>query len=151
MLKNIFLFILIFFVLYILSIFKAPDLASSIEQSLGIQWFNAFVINFKETFDDIVTNFPTQDELKNAYETAQSWALEFKDNFENWLNITKDKIDTIRETLSWAEDTISDIKENIDAAKDFYDANSWTIDDIKNTIDTISEISQEITNTWTNN
>jgi hypothetical protein len=148
MIKNLLLYILIFFVVYIVLIFNVPQIAWVIENTLWINWFNQFVLSFKWTYDETVTKVPTETELKDAYNTVYSWAIEFKDNFDSWIEITKDKIDDFRTILSWAEDTYNDIKNWINDAKEFIETNSWTIEEIKEVIDTVSETSEILTNTW---
>ncbi|MDR2411962.1 MAG: hypothetical protein LBD88_05405 [Candidatus Peribacteria bacterium] len=72
MIKKILWFLVIVFVLYILLIFTYPNLADKIENKLGIKSFNEFIRNFKTTLDDICTNLPTKDEVKNAYNKTLS-------------------------------------------------------------------------------
>jgi hypothetical protein len=72
MIKKIFWFLVIVFVSYILLIFTYPSLADNIESKLGIKPFNEFVRNFKATVDDIYTNLPTKDEVKDAYNKTLS-------------------------------------------------------------------------------
>ena len=149
--KNILLSILILFIIFILLIFKAPVAALKIENILWINWFSEFVLSFKWTYDETVTNIPTKSELKNAYDTVHSWAIDFKDKFEDWLNITKEKIDTVREKVWEAEDTYNELKWTYDEVQEFIDTNSWKIEEIKEVIETVSEITETITNTWETN
>lgn len=152
LLQKIGWFLIIFFVSYILSIFKAPILASAIEKVLWIEWFNEFILSFKSTYDDAVTNMPTKDELKNAYNVVHSWAVEFWENFEIWVDYTKKQIDWIRETLSWAENTYNDITDWYLKTKDYINTNSWVLQDVRDTIESFSGITESLTNsgiiTW---
>lgn len=151
MLRKIIWSIILFLVIYILLIFKAPGIAWVIENIIWINWFNNFILWAKSTYDETVTNIPSKDELQNTYNTVQSWAIEFKENFEIWVEITKEKIDAFRATMSWAESTYNDLKDWFNDAKDFIDTNSWIVDDIHNTIKTLSGINEALTITWETN
>lgn len=132
-------------------IFKIPQIAWLIENILWINWFNQFVLSFKSTWDDIFTNIPNNNELNDAFDNVYSWALDFKTKFEDWLGVTKDKIDWFRETASGIENTYNELKDTYDKAKGFIESNSWTIDDIKEVIETISDRANIVTNTWETN
>lgn len=149
MLQKLLLFILIFFIVYIISIFKLPILAWSIEEVLHIKWFNEFVLKFKETYDKTFTDLPTKNDLKNAYNTAQSWAVEFWENFMIGVDYTKEKIDNFRNTMSWVEDTYSEVKEWYIKTKEYIDSNSWVIQDVRDTIEALSWVTEKLTQSWT--
>jgi len=149
LLQKLIWFFIIFFISYILLIFNSPTIAWAIEKVLWIGWFNNFVLKFKWAYDTTVTNIPTKDELKNAYDIAHSWAIEFWENFKMWAEFTKDKIDWYRETLSWAEWTYNEVKDWYNEIKDYVNTNSWMIDEIRNTIETFSWITDSLSNTWT--
>lgn len=148
MLKNLLLFIIILITLYLLAVFNAPNLANNIENIIWIEGLWNKITNFKSTTDWVVTNIPSREEFNKAYDDFYSWALEFKDNIETWADITKDKINTIRETVWWSQETYEDIKEWIKDAKDFIDSASWVINQTKDIIEDVSEINTIITNTW---
>lgn len=141
MVKKILLSILIFFVVYILLIFKAPIIAWSIEQLLWIKWFNDYVIWLKSKLDKTVINIPSQSEV-NIYDSIQSWALDIK----TWIDYTKDKIDWFRKTMSGVDSTIKEINDWYDKTQDFINTNSWVIEDARNTIDSYSWITEKLTN-----
>ena len=151
MINKILLSILIFAVIYILLIFKVPTLASIIEDTLWIKWFNEFIIWSKWTYDDTITKLPSAEELTGSYSEAYSWAINIKENILEWADYTRDKIDWFREAMSWAEETYKDIKDWIDTAKDFIDNASWALNDTKELIDNVSVIKETLTNTWTTN
>lgn len=137
MIKKFILFSLIIFILYILALFKLPQFTSIVWNIAWLNWFNEFVLSFKSTFDKTVTNIPSQEEFIE-------WSLELKENVINWVDVTKDKIDDIRETIKWAESKYNDLKETYDETKEFINTNSWKIKEIKETIQKISNL----TNTW---
>ena len=128
--KKILSFIIIIFILYIISIFKVPTLANEIEKLLNIQGFNQQVINIKKKLDNFWAKVPTKDELQNYY----SWAL-------NSIEKTKQNIDNIRRKADELEKTYNTTKEKIE--------------DIKQTVEKISEVGKNInnimSNTWTVN
>ena len=144
MIKKLLLSGLILFIVYILLIFKAPEIAWTIEKLILIDWFNEFALSFKSIFDETVTQIPSSEEFL-------SWTIDIKNTVIDWVNTTKDKIDSFRETMSWAQDTYNDLKNTYDEAKDFINSNSWKIEDIKEVIETISNITETLTNTWETN
>ncbi len=90
---------------------------------------------------------PTKDELKNAYNALHSWAIDFKENLDMWVDYTKKQIDEIRGSLSWAEDTYNDFTDWYNQTKDYINTNSWVIQDIRDTIEGFSGITDSLTNT----
>lgn len=132
--------LVIFFVLYIIAIFKAPIIAKNIEKNLHIDGFNDFVINFKSTFDGIYTDLPSAQEFIEAYHWALSWAIKIKTDVINGAIYTKGKIDSVRETLSGAEDMYN-------KTVDFIDDASQKLEETQKVIDAV----QNITSTWANN
>ncbi|MFK7780567.1 MAG: hypothetical protein QM490_05545 [Candidatus Gracilibacteria bacterium] len=149
MIRKLLLSILIFFTVYILLIFKAPIVAGAIEKVLGIKGFNEFILGFKSTFDDTVTDIPTKAELRNAYDAIHSGALNFKENFDIGVDYTKKQIDEIRETLSGAEDTFNNVKDGYENIKEYIDTNSGVIQDVRDTIEAFSGITEKLTNSGT--
>jgi len=141
MIKKLILSLIILFIWYVLLIFTLPSIASWIENLLGINWFNNKIIELKEFFNDKSTSIPKTDEIL-------SWAIDFKNNVINSVDTTKEKIDSIRKTMSWVENTYNDIKNWYDDVVNFIDTNSWKIDSIKTTIQQISDIKENLTNTW---
>lgn len=117
MVKKLMWMFIIVIVSYILLVFNAPSVADWLERALKIEWLNEKIINFKKTFDEIVTKVPTKEELDWVYNQAK-----------DWIDTTKEKIDIIRwkageykdkydETIEYIEETtdkISWIKEDIE-------------------------------------
>ncbi len=147
MIKKIFLFILILFVLYILAIFKAPELAGHFEKLLKIEWFNQSVIDFKKKLDEIYTTIPTKEEIKNTYEQTMSWAIELKEKASSWTIELKNKIDNVRLSVSWSIDKYEWIKSDIVETKEKMES---TVETIKNTSDAINDFSENLksTSSW---
>jgi len=155
MINKLFWFIIIIFVLYILMIFKMPVIADKIQTWLGFNWFNEFVIDFKNSMDSFFTRVPTKEELKEWYNSTLSWAVDFKNDVVTWVNDVKDWIDSVRWTLSWAVDTYNDVKETVIDTKETIDSTVETIKDtsesLKDTAEKINSISNSISSTWITN
>lgn len=144
MVKKILWFFLIFIILYILAIFKAPALADNIEDLLKINWFNNSVRDMKSALDDIYTNFPSREEVLNTYNKTLSWANDLKQKAWSWTSQIKNTIDNFRLSVSWSVDKYEWIKDDILETKQKMDQ---TVDTIKNTSDAIWEFWENIKNT----
>lgn len=150
MISKILWFFVLVFVTYILLVFYSPKLASTIEKTIWIEGFNEYVLSLKRTYDNTVAKIPTAEELKNTYNSFSSWALEYKQRLQAWLEFTRDQIDAIRSAASWAEEKINSIK-------GFVESNSGNINNFKKLVDW-EQINQELitkdllriieTNTW---
>lgn len=150
--KKIFSIFLILIVSYILIIFKLPNLATYIWESLWIEGFNEFVIVVWEKYNQVVTDLPTQEEVLETYNSTVSWAIEIKDTIVDWLETTKSYVDNIRLTLSWADETIDDISTTISELKENYDDTVeiiWdTMEDINNLKENVEIIADWLSSTW---
>lgn len=146
MLKKIFWWFILIVILFILSIFKAPDLAKSIS---WVIWFPNLSINiyeFKWRFDTAVTNIPTKEELEFKYNETLSGAIELKWKIIDWVQTTKETVDDLRETLSWAEQKIEDLKDTYNDAKEFVDEASKKIDEAKKIIEDTNKVINDVQN-----
>ncbi len=144
MIKKILWFLLIFVVLYILAIFKAPVLADSIEDLLKINWFNQTVRDFKTSLDNIYTNLPSKEQVIDTYNKTLSWANELKEKAWSWTKQLKESIDNVRLSISWSVDKYEWIKNDIIETKQKMDQ---TVDTIKSTSEAIGEFWENIKNT----
>ena len=142
--KKLLLLFVIIFTLYILIIFKLPVLDDAIGKSFWLENFNSFVLSFKTQVDMVSTDTPTKDELIDTYSKAFSGVMDLKNDIVNGVDVTKDKIDSVRATLSWAEKTYNDLKETYWDAVEFIDEASKKIDEAKKIIDAV----QTVTNSW---
>lgn len=133
--KNLFLFLLVLFTIYIILIFTSPLLANKIESFFWFNWFNAFVVDFKNTLDSTATNIPTKDEFKNTYNQALSWALQIKWDAVTWIESIKDSVDNVRWTLNTTVEKIDEVKTSVHETKS----------QIENTVDVIKQTSSTIT------
>ncbi len=132
MIKKLIWIIVLLTTLFILFVFLFPSTSDSAWNKFWFKNININLRNIKSTFDKIMTRIPTKEEVKDA-----------KEDIDNIIKSWKNKIDTIRKTLSWAEDKIKD-------AKEFIDDTAWKINKIKKTIDNVKDIRDNINNlTWT--
>ncbi len=151
MLKKIYLWLIIIFVSYILLIFLVPSVTTIIDRLIWINWFTENVRKIKSVIDDSYENLPSKEEVVDKYNKAYSWAVEIKENVEEWIEFTKDKIDTAREVLSWAEDTYNKAKDTYDDAIEFIDKANDKISETKEKVDKINETAKDISelfSTW---
>jgi len=142
--KKLILLFVIIFTLYILIIFKLPVLADAIGKSFWLEKFNSFVLTFKSNVDMVSTDTPTKQELIDTYTKALSWAIDLKNDIVNWADVTKEKIDSVRATLSWAEKAYNELKDTYWEAVEFIDETSKKIDEAKKIIDAV----QSVSNSW---
>lgn len=133
-------------ILFVLTVFKAPDLAKSISELAGFPNLPANIISIKTTFDWVITDIPTKEELENQYNEALSWAIELKGKIVDWVQSTKNTVDDLRETMSWAEQKIEDIKETYNDAKEFVDEAGKKIEETKKIIEDTSRVINEVQN-----
>jgi predicted nucleic acid-binding Zn-ribbon protein len=130
-----------------LLIFNAPHIIDNIEKTIGIDWLSESVINFKEKFDDTVTNFPTKTELENTYDKAYSWALEYKEKFELWVDRTHETIDNIRDWLEKAEDTYNTVKDSYEKTQQAIEESKKRLEETRKVIENIQSL-QNISWSW---
>ncbi|PID87513.1 hypothetical protein CSB07_00915 [Candidatus Gracilibacteria bacterium] len=140
MLKKIGLMLLIFFVLYLLLVFKTPSTADFI----GNKNFNDFIRSFKSTLEESSTNIPTKSEIDETLTKTYSGAVKLKDNISSGIKKTKDTIDTVRSTLSGAESKYNEAKEKVNEVKTFIDDSSKKIEDVKNTLNDLEKVADGI-------
>lgn len=145
--KKILLLILSVFIIYALLVFLSPETSSKIEEMFGFSGTTDKIRNIKTQFDTTVTDVPSPQEVK-------SWALDIRDSLKNGLDLTKWKIDSVRSTLSWAQEsfnetmdtidttieTVKSAKEAVDKFSEKWDALQQIGDSIKWSIDTESGI-----------
>lgn len=147
-LQKIFWWAVLIFTLFVVSVFKAPEIADSIGNTFGFPNLTEKIREFKSWFDGVVTHIPSQQEIQNALAETKSWAIKLKDGFIDWVEITKDKIDTVRETLSWAEQKIEDAKDAYNKTIDFIDETGNKINEVKQTIEDTSKVIEDVQNLW---
>lgn len=169
MIKKLFWYIVLFSTLFGLIIFKIPSAPLFIEENLKIEWFNNSVINFKNTYNNLFTKIPSKEKAIETYNHSVSWAIYFKDKFVEWLDITKWKIDNIRNTLSWVKDSYDSTIDIINTASGKINDTIKVVNKIKNVFwtwanttvnfinsasgkinDTVNEI-KDVISTWSTN
>lgn len=123
MITKVVLFFLILSTWYGVTIFVAPEVASSVDRVLGIDGFSDSIRGSKIELEWAITDIPSIDEFK-------SWALDIQNKISVGVESTKDTIDTIRDWAQQAEDTYNKAKNTLDKARD--------------TIDNINQRTQEL-------
>ena len=139
------------FVLFILCVFKAPEVAKSIANVTGFPNLPDKILSFKWSYDTVVTDIPSKQELSDKYNSTLSWALELKENILNWVDSTKETVDSLRETMSWAEQTIEDLKDAYSEAKVFIDDAGKKIEETKKIIEDTTTVINNVKNLRENN
>jgi len=138
--KILWLFVLII-TIYILLIFKAPNITTKIEKYLWFSWFTEFITGTKWNLDKTYTNIPSKSE-------AYSWIIDIKNNIINWLDSTKEKIDSVRWAVVWAEKKINEVKQTYDNAVNVVKKANQQIQNTKKSIDNITQSINQATGTW---
>lgn len=151
MLKKLFWSAILLFILFILAVFKVPEVAKSLADMAWYPNLPGKITEMKSTYDDVVTDIPSKAELEYQYNATISWALELKENITVWVQSTKDKVDSLRETMSWAEQTIDDLKWTYNDAKDFIDETWKKINETKKIIEDTQAVIDKVKNTTNNN
>lgn len=121
MLKKLLWFILIIIILYIVFIFVLPEVSDKIWEKIWTLPFHQKVRDLKVKFDEIYTNLPSQEEVKEFYDKTKSWAIDQANNI-------KDKVDDVRQNLNEAKDKYDETVEKINETKDKIE---WWLEIIK--------------------
>ena len=135
-----------------ITIFLAPSFADKVGNVLWIKNFNEKIRNNWGDINRIFTNIPTTDELEKWYDDVVKKAKEFGEDVSSWINKTKETIDNIRTTLSWAEDKINDVKETYTDIKKTYEETIKTYDSVKkklNDVEKVWDVIKNVVNTGT--
>lgn len=107
--KKIFLLFLIIFVLYIVWLFAFTEKTKSFWDEIWLKGFNEFILQFKWKVDEI-SNLDAKKTLENIW----SWTTNLLDNAWNYAKEIKWKIDSVRSTAQWVENTYNEVKTQID-------------------------------------
>ena len=113
----------------IIWVFLAPDITKTIEDVVWMSGTTDEIRSFKNSFNDIVTDIPSAAEFK-------SWAIDIGNTVKWGLDSTKEKIDDVRVTLSWAQDTLNSTMQTIDS----------TIESVQSAKDSVEEFKES--NAW---
>lgn len=135
--KKILLMLVIFIVLFLILVFKAPIVAWTIWDLLWLHWINEKIVDLKNKFDNAITRMPNKEELKDTYNKAYSWTIEIIDK-------TKNTIDTVRENANKLENKYNNTKKVIKKTWEKIDKIKWTINDLEKIWNDINNV----INTW---
>ena len=133
------MFFVILIVSYGATVFVSPWLASSIDSVLWISGFSETLRGGKETFDGAITDIPSLNEVR-------SWALDAKEKFLEWVDTTKETIDSVRGGAQKAEETYNDAKETFDSAKNTFDSAKQTFDDLSWKVEQVQWVVEDVQN-----
>ncbi len=134
--KKIIWILILICILYILLVFKAPGLTTEIEKQFGFEWLTETLTWVKGKLDEASTKIPSQEELESKYNKWLSWAIDIKNTVVDGIDKTKETIDNVRVTLSWAQDTVSD-------TLDFVDNATQKVKDAKEAVDQVNQSVQD--------
>jgi methyl-accepting chemotaxis protein len=124
--KKLLSLIILIFVLYGVSVFLLPGVATKIDILIWMPGLSDAIKGSKSTIDSTVTNIPSIKEFK-------SWAIDIKDKVVDWVEMTKETIDTIR---SWAQK----VEETYDTALDTYNNLKGSLEDAQEKVEQIGEV-----------
>lgn len=128
--KKLISLVILILALYGVSVFLAPDIASKIDELVGMSGLSETIRWSKENIDTTITNIPSASEFK-------SWALDIKDKVINGVETTKDTIDTIR---SWAQQ----VEDAYSGALDTYNSLKWTLENAQDKIEQIQWVVESV-------
>lgn len=144
MIKKIILLALILAVLYGTSVFMMPEVSSKVDNLIGMPWLSDTLRGWKENFDGAVTDIPSIDNVLTGYEDALKGARDAQEKFTQWVDATKDAIDTVRWGAQKAEEVYEGAKETYDQAKETYDQAKEVLDSVSGKIDDIQKIAEDV-------
>jgi hypothetical protein len=72
MLRKLFWSAILLFILFVLAVFKAPELAKSVADLAGYPNLPSKIKELKQTYDSVVTDIPTKEELESQYNSTVS-------------------------------------------------------------------------------
>lgn len=148
MLKKIFWWFIVLFILFILAVFHAPKIAEWISEMIWVPNVPQKIESFKVWFDEMVTRVPTQQELEDTYNKTVSWALDIKNTVIDWVHTTKDTIDNVRETLSWAEQKVEELKDTYNKTVEIIDQAGQKVNEVKQVIEDTNQVIENVQNIW---
>ncbi len=124
--KNIFSFLIIIIIGYIVLVFLAPGVSDKIGSFIGTKTINEKIRVFKTNIDKTATSATWKDDFLKSYSDTIDSARQVKDTIVEKTLDTKKKIDTVRSTLSWAEETVNEAK--------------WVFDEANKTLNDINKL-----------
>ncbi len=152
--NKIIAFLCILITLYIVSVFVIPDTADKLARQIWIEWFNKSIRSAKTAVDTTVKVPEASWGILDIYQSTYDEARQVKDTYnkaiEQWNQI-KQKIDTVRATLSGAESTVN---KTIDTANTVIETGKeiqQKIGEVKSSLDNVNQLGNSIqwlVNTW---
>lgn len=131
LIKNIFLIFLIIIVLYIVSLFVFTEKTKDFWDSIWLKSFNEIVLKLKWKVDEVSEIKP--DEVKDKFN-------EVLDTWTNYAKDIKSKIDWVRSTAQWVENTYNEVKTQIDETTKNIQEIGNKINEAKQSFDNVTNI-----------
>lgn len=131
---NLILVVIILITLYIVSIFLFPEQIKKISSFLWLDSFNDSVLDIKWKIDNISINTDIDKTIKNI----QSWATDLLDTAWDYAKDIKSKIDSVRSTASWVENTYNEVKWQIEETRKNIEDVSNKFNEMKQTVDSVN-------------
>lgn len=113
--KKLFSFFIIVIVAYIVLVFLTPSFADTIGSFIGTKTLNEKIRVFKTNIDKTATSATWKDDFLKSYSDTIGSARQVKDTIVEKTLDTKKKIDIVRSTFSWAEETVNEVKDTVDS------------------------------------
>lgn len=137
MIKKLLLLCVLLGTWYWVSVFAAPQFASTVDNLIWIPGLSDTIRGKKAVLDGAITDIPSVNEVK-------SWALDFKEKFEDGITSTKDTIDSIRQWAEKAEDTYNSAKETYDELKETFSGAKQMLDDASEKIEQVQGVVNDV-------
>lgn len=141
MIKKIILLCVIIIIGFWISAFQFPSVSRQIEWFIWLDGLTDTLHWIQSQVNQISTDIPSLDEVKQTYTEVYSWALDIKDSVVQWLDTTKESLDGVRKTLSGAEDIYNEAKDTFDSAK------QW-LGDIQDKLDQAQQVLEAGQQLW---
>lgn len=145
--KKIISFVLMLFVLYIVSIFAFPKVSWDIAEKLWIQEFNNTVVLIKTNIENFVLNYDVDATITEASERLN----QLKTMVDDSIKWTQDIIDDIRWGVTSVEESYLMIKKSIDDTTEMIEGlrwllNMWELTDeqAKDALEEIEELEKQL-------
>ena len=122
--------IILVFSWYGVCVFAAPEIASKIDSLIGVPWFSESIRGSKTNLDSVITDIPSAWEFKSG-------ALDIKDKVIEWIEVTKDTIDSIR---SWAQQ----VEHAYSGALETYNQLKWNLEDAQEKMQKIQGVVESV-------
>lgn len=116
---------------YTISVFLAPEIASSIDKLIWKPGLSESIRGGKSTFDALITDIPNAQEFKSG-------AVDIGEKITDGIDTTKETIDQVRSGAQKVEETYNQAKDTYDSVKESLSGATQTLKDINDTVNSVS-------------